>query len=252
MNLNYKLTVYMVILALVVNSANAFTDSDLDGVDDSVDECPDTPFDQLVGKNGCPIDKEKGQIVLKIGGGLTKDSNYKNILASFSVGYSYKDWYFSILSNYYLYDSFVDGNGFGDTYIYGSYSLDFYPLFITAGLTVGVPTGDKNLGTGTTNLTPSFTVDYIIQDFDIFLSYGFVFRGNNSDPSYTVSIGNGYQFDTFYLSGSFDFDSENGRYLSFYGIKDITDKYFFTINYSYGLNKNATKHFLSFYIGVRM
>ena len=238
-------------LFMLVGISYSFTDSDLDGVDDSVDQCPDTPFDQLVGKNGCPINEEKGQFYLKIGGSFTKDSQYKNLLTSVSLAYSYKNWYFSLLTNYYLYDSISDETGFGDSYIYGSYSFDFYPLYITAGLTVGIPTGGDNLGTGSTNLTPSFTADYILDHIDIFLSYGFVFRGENSENIQTISIGAGYQLENSYINGSFDVDSEKGKYVSFFILQNITEKYYLTLDYSYGLNKNATKHFGSLNLGVR-
>ena len=32
-----------------------YVDSDLDGVDDSVDKCPNTPFSDLVNEHGCSV-----------------------------------------------------------------------------------------------------------------------------------------------------------------------------------------------------
>jgi len=43
------------LLILIVFNLYGYVDSDLDGVDDSIDRCPNTPFSDLVDKNGCTI-----------------------------------------------------------------------------------------------------------------------------------------------------------------------------------------------------
>jgi len=80
------------------------TDSDIDGVDDSIDLCPNTPFDVLVDKDGCPQNKLfPGKLVLQLGSDITfnqteNTANNLNIYADYMI----KEWDFSISSsNYY-------------------------------------------------------------------------------------------------------------------------------------------------------
>ena len=45
----------LIIMLFVIFSLYGYVDSDLDGVDDSVDKCPNTPFSDLVDESGCTI-----------------------------------------------------------------------------------------------------------------------------------------------------------------------------------------------------
>ena len=62
----------------VAFASASIIDSDLDGVPDSMDLCPNTPFLEIVNKNGCPITKsKKNKIKFHISAGYEFD-NYKN------------------------------------------------------------------------------------------------------------------------------------------------------------------------------
>ncbi len=55
-----KLSIVVMFLAALtimgcVNQQNLNIDSDKDGVFDKYDKCPNTPFNKLVDKDGCPI-----------------------------------------------------------------------------------------------------------------------------------------------------------------------------------------------------
>ena len=45
-----KVSVTLLLLSI---GAEAFQDSDIDGVSDALDLCPNTPFEALVNSNGC-------------------------------------------------------------------------------------------------------------------------------------------------------------------------------------------------------
>jgi len=49
----------ILLLTGVIIFLNASVDSDLDGVPDTLDKCPNTPFLTLVNTDGCPIKKDK-------------------------------------------------------------------------------------------------------------------------------------------------------------------------------------------------
>ena len=243
----------LVLLSLITFNVYGFTDSDFDGVDDSVDKCPHTPFDVLVGSDGCPLEKYRGTFYFKLGVGYTKDNDYNNSLINASLGYAYKNWYVSILSNYYTNDSDLDKSGVGDTYLYGSYTFSLNNFYITPGLTLKIPTASDGFGTGNYDVSPSLTADYIFSKLDIFAYYGYIFRGSDDlDDNYTISLGLGYQItDPLYLSLSFDTDKNESKYLSLFGIYDFTDKYYSTLNLSYGLNDLSTDLYVSLKFGIR-
>ncbi len=240
---------------MLLKSAIAFTDSDFDGVEDSIDRCPDTPFDVLVDQYGCPIENEEqssGWFSAKVGGSYYTDEEDETSYASVYLSYGYKSWYFSLSSNYYIYDSFYKKGGMGSSYISGSYTFSTENLDITPGLTIKIPTAKKEFGSKNVDLLPSIDADFYIGNFDIFAYYGLIFRGRSSDNQYSASVGAGYQFnDSIYLSGSYDFDEDNSKYLSAFSVFDITDKYFLTLSYSYGLNKKAIDNYFSSQFGVR-
>ncbi|NPA57912.1 MAG: hypothetical protein GXN94_01320 [Aquificae bacterium] len=247
----------LITIALLPLAAYGFTDSDLDGVDDSVDRCPHTPLLIKVDKYGCPIKetkKRKGRFTLKVGVAHTEDDDFHNTLTSLSLGYSYKRFYFSIRTKYYLYDSNVGSGGLGDTYLFGSYSFNYDKLFINPGLTVKIPTADDDFGTGNVDFIPSLTVDYIKDErLDFFFYYGYVFRGSDQyGDNYTVSLGAGYKVSQpLYISGSFDFDKTGSNYLSLFGMYKFTSKYYTTLNYSYGINDKAVDHYFALKLGVK-
>jgi hypothetical protein len=49
----------LLLLTEVIIFLNASVDSDLNGVPDTLDKCPNTPFLTLVNIDGCPIKKDK-------------------------------------------------------------------------------------------------------------------------------------------------------------------------------------------------
>lgn len=123
---------------LFSNFSFAFVDNDLDGVDDSIDKCPNTPFDQIVGQDGCPIRKIgqeqqsgiKGRFYFKVGLVYNTDNSNDSTISATSIAYAYKGFYVSLSTNYYLYDSIVKNGGLGDSFLYLSYSFFSIKIFI--------------------------------------------------------------------------------------------------------------------------
>jgi len=243
------------VLSLVFFSKSiAFQDSDLDGVEDKVDLCPNTPFDLLVDSSGCPVKKDKDtNFYIATGFGYTDGNGYYNYLWNFSIGMIYKKLSLSLSTNYYLYDSVIDKTALGDTYIYASYTFNIKSLYLYPGITLKIPTATDNLGDGEFDYAPSFYADYIYKSLDFFIYYGFVFRGDNQfEDTYTTSLGVGYQLRKLYISGSYDFTGDNNRYVSIFSIYNITSKYYLLLNYSYGLNQESIDQFISLKLGVRL
>ncbi|SNZ09597.1 hypothetical protein SAMN06265182_1579 [Persephonella hydrogeniphila] len=244
----------------------AFVDSDLDGVDDAVDKCPNTPFNQLVGPDGCPLGKvgqervsgPKGTFYFRVGGGFSKDKSYSSTYSSVSLAYAFKGLYLSWTSYYYFQNDFANEEGLGNSFLYGSYSKFFGKLYTTAGLNVKIPTGQGRLSDDNFDFTPSLTLDYIRGKDDYFVYYGYTIKGKSGlKDVHSVSLGAGYQFSKkFYSSLSLDALSSavSGKmryYLTYFGIYNFSKKYYSTFSYSYGINERATDHSVYAKLGIR-
>ena len=238
-----------------------FVDSDLDGVEDSRDQCPNTPILELVDERGCPIKeviKPKVRFYLRVGGGYIKDKREERTFSSLSVAFSWKKLYMSFSSKYYT-SSKLYGSGMGNSYLFGG--LSFYPtesLYLMPGLRVKIPTADRKFGDKYVDYSPTLSVDYFIGRLDLFSYASYTFRGNpNLKNTYFLSLGAGYDFtEKLYLSISTDFSQSAvsrriNRYLTIFSVYDINERLYTTLNYSKGLNSRAVDHSLSVRIGVR-
>ncbi len=258
-------------LFLLVSSANfsfPFQDSDLDGVEDSVDLCPNTPILALVDKYGCPIEEEyrelyerkrkrKVKFYLKFGFSHSKDKNYESNSLSLSFALSRRPFYLSITSRYYTYTSF-GGKGLGDASLYGSYTRRFRSFLVIPGLRVKLPTGEEDVSTRRVDLTPSVVLNLIRDRWDIFLYVSYSIRaGRDRKNVFFYSFGGGYSFsDRLYGNVSLDLSEstlrdEYNTYASFFLVYDITKRFYATLNYSRGLSENATDNALSVRFGIR-
>ncbi len=242
----------------------AFTDKDMDGVDDSIDKCPNTPFLEIVGPDGCPISKPKpekkklGRFYFKIGAGYNTEKSVGATYSSVSLAYAIKGFYVSWTTLYYINDEFVNKGGMGDSYFYTSYTKYFKNVYATAGLNIKVPTGDKQFSDEKFDFTPSVSLDYIRGKDDYFIYYGYTFKGDNTLKDVNaVSIGGGYQFTKkFYSSLSLDAVSSavSGKMkytASYFGLYNFTRRYYSTLSYSYGLNDLAVDHSIFLKLGIR-
>jgi len=86
---------------LLSNLAFSYQDIDIDGVDDSVDMCQNTPFDELVDEKGCSKTQKPttnyGHLTLKIGTDIFTDENYKDDSSlNLYANYKYNSWDISI------------------------------------------------------------------------------------------------------------------------------------------------------------
>jgi len=241
--------------ALFAQASFAFQDSDLDGVEDSVDRCPNTPILVLVDRYGCPVEeKVRGRFYLRIGGGVIEDGGRSTTFSLISLAYSYKKLYASFTTRYYISDP-----GMGDSSIFVGYS-DFLTerLYALPGVRLKLPTGSSKYSDGGIDVTPSVILDYILDGYDVFAFAGYTFRGDpNLKDTFAFSIGAGYNLTKkFYASLSYDASQSTIRdgwnsYVSLFTLYDITDKLYTTLSYSRGLNREATDNSATLRIGIR-
>jgi len=95
---------FSLVVILATSGAFAYQDFDIDGVDDSVDLCPNTPFDELVDENGCSKSqkpkrsrREYGHLTLKVGTDIYRDSDYEDDESlNLYANYRYRSWDVSV------------------------------------------------------------------------------------------------------------------------------------------------------------
>ncbi len=236
-------------------SFGVFKDSDLDGVEDSKDRCPNTPILVLVDKYGCPIEKPRGKFYLRIGTNLISDGPERRASAITSIAYYYDRFYVSLTTRYYFY-SRLYGSGTGDTTFYGSYRIPIRNLYLIPGLRVRLPTGSDPFTDGDVHLTPSFILDLFLDSLDLFLYTSYTLRTLKRN-TYALSLGGGYDVTgRTYMSLSYDttqsaVGSGNLNYISVFILHDISRSLYTTLSYSYGLNRRAIDHSLTIRLGIR-
>ncbi len=237
-----------------------FQDSDLDGVDDSVDRCPNTPFFAIVDRYGCPIKElipeRKIKFYLRLGFSHSKDKNFEANNTNISLAFSLKQWYASLTSRYYTYINGI-GSGLGRTSVYVSYRKSFKKIFLYPGIRVILPTASDNISSDYTDIVPSLYADYFFGNSDIFFYIERNFKGNPSlKDTWSFSAGYGYSFENLYSSFSLDFVESSlkntyGTYANIFLIYDITEHLYLTLNFSKGMGGNAVDRSISIKVGIK-
>jgi len=257
----------------------AYTDSDFDGVEDSVDRCPNTPFSELVDISGCTtkslISPHHYDIIV---GASYSDSDYQTLnqtdtlSSTIQVDYYYKNFSLQASTSYFTTsgDEFSD-NGFYDSYLGTSYQfkpLDSLTLRVGAG--VLLPTYETSLNNNNTDYVGSLNISYNLDDVSLFGGYSYTVINDDDvvltdgvttteivyEDSVAYSAGVGYYFTSaIYVSGSYNVSSsiysgiEDIQTASVYGYYSIDRNWFSTLSYAKGISDSASKNYLSLRLG---
>ncbi|MCH9741183.1 MAG: hypothetical protein K0U38_10170 [Epsilonproteobacteria bacterium] len=216
-----KYTTIMLILLFLSSAVMAYQDNDIDGVEDSADLCPNTPFDELVNKNGCS-NREKatassnywGRLTFKVGSDIRTDEVYdsENSLNLYA-NYRYRDWDVSISNaQTTTNNSYIEDNSYSDNDIYVATGYFFALPSSTLKLSIGSKIVDDSQSTTTTraggkgqgqgrlsqyvtteqsvasrdnDYFASLNYNYLLNSKqDIFLYYGHTLSGDSKDIDY--------------------------------------------------------------------
>ncbi|SFV59998.1 hypothetical protein MNB_SM-7-689 [hydrothermal vent metagenome] len=285
--INYKKIFIIVVGFIATLNLQAYTDSDLDGVDDSVDKCPNTPFMDIVDLNGCTkkslIKKNSQQsphhydIIIGAsysGADYNQASRNDTEATSLQIDYYYKNLSIQTSASYY-YSKDSNGytdKGFYDTFVGASYKIQASQnLKFYIGLGMLLPTYSTSLNNNNTDYKASASVSYSIKNINLFGGYSYTLIGdddvtittdNNTSISYkyknTHSYNGGigiYATNKLYLSLSyFEGDSiyvgyESIKSASIYGYYTIDNNWFMSLSYARGLSDTATDNYASIRLG---
>ena len=266
-----KKTLLFIVSVLMTINLYAYTDNDMDGVDDAIDKCPNTPLTDLADINGCSkkslVSPHHYDIIvgLNYSDADSRSLNATDTLAtSLQVDYYYKQFSIQASTSYFT----TEGSGYSDSGLYDSFLGASYRLNYINNLSISLsagailPTYDTDLNNNNTDYTTSVNLSYMLKNFNIFGGYAFTLINDDdiSDITYqnTNALNGGlgyYVSDKLYMSGSYSVSDsiyegvEDIETASVYGYYSIDKDKFATLSYSRGLSDSASKNYVSIRLG---
>ena len=255
----------IVSVLLFLSTLLAYEDQDIDGVDDSKDLCPNTPFDVVVDERGCSYDKKiLGKITLQIGSDINFNtlSNTSSNLNLF-VNYNYNHWDFSFSSSNYRTTN-LNTISSSENNLYLTMGYLFQNTSFNTKVSVGTKfalTDDETAGRDNDYFS-SINFDYFInKKQNIFFYYNYTLSGDSPtidyDDFHSYSVGTGYALsDKWYSAISYNYSAsiypEDEAYnaISWFNSYAVSKDFFVTCNYAYTLDDLSYDHTISFNIGV--
>ncbi len=251
-----------------------YVDSDLDGVEDGIDKCPNTPLTDLVGSDGCTqtslVSKHRFDIV---GGIAFYTSDYRTLnqtdtlSSTLQIDYYYDNFSLQIASSYFSTqgDTYTQ-KGLYDTYLTAAYRIKMMQnLFVKLGGGIVLPTYKSDLQNNKTDYTASLTLRYTFAQGELFAGASYTVVGDSDvdlvDSNNSV-LSVRYQNTTAYflgagvyfgsdLYGSIAYNAGKSIYkgietiktVSVYGSYTIDASWFVSFGYAYGLSESASEHY---------
>ena len=263
----------ILLFLLTVLSLSAYSDYDMDGVDDKNDKCPNTLLSELVNRDGCAVKNLNSYHHFDIIYGFdfyqtsyTTLENSDTLSQSLQLDYYYKNFSIQLSSSYYnsTTASFND-SGVNDSFAGVYYKINTNSnLKIRLGTGAIIPTYESELNNNNTDYTASVSLSYLYDDFNLFGAYSYTLVNDNDiteegvlyqdTNAYTLGLGF-YPSDRLYLSAAYS--SSNSIYQgvadidtsSIYGLYNINKHWFATLNYAYGISESASDNFASLRLG---
>ncbi len=244
----YRLIKLFLVLSI---SLLAYSDMDMDGVDDRVDKCPNTPLTELVDLSGCTIKKlvSPHHFDISLGAKYIENKDVKIDTTSIQLDYYYKDLSFNLYSSYFSRDMYnKKDSGVDNTYLNGYYKFKATNrLSFKIGGGVSFPTYDSS--NNRLDYTLSSYINYYYNSFSILGGVGYTVIGDkNTDStiyknSTFYNIGVGYYFNNILYStltynsvSSIYTNSDNIKNISLYNYYKIDKHWFLNLSYTHGLN----------------
>ncbi|WP_304545722.1 DUF3187 domain-containing protein [Sulfurimonas microaerophilic] len=267
--------IFSLSLLLFLTSGLYALDSDMDGVSDAKDKCPNTPFTDLVDINGCSKSSVIPDYHYDVIVGLSyTNSDYTTInktdtlATTFQADYYYKNFSFQASTS--LFTTQADGyseSGLNDSFIGAAYQIvPTSPLTIRFSAGVILPTYDTSLNNNNTDYMAGINFSYKIDKYNLFGGYTYTMINDDdySDATLNVtyqdtngySAGVGYNVTSkLYLSGAYNISdsiyvgAEDIKTASLYGYYSIDKNWFSTFSYAYGISDSASQSYLAVKLG---
>jgi len=255
------------ILLLTLRSLQAYTDTDLDGVEDQNDRCPGTLFTELVDASGCPVTSLKSEHHYSFIFGLSyseRDEKFyiqnQTLTTSVQLDYYYKRLNVQAYLSRYATD---DTSGMNDISLSLYYRFNpTHALTVRAGAGVIFPTFETGYDNEAIDYSFNAQLYYNMGSSTLFgtLSHTLINDQDTATFSYqnstACSLGYGHTFDSklytslsYYQTQSIYTGLDPIKSGSIYLYFPFDEHYFVTAGYSMGLSDSASDHHASLRFG---
>ncbi len=262
----YAVLTSLLLLPPLLIGATPLLDSDLDGVEDAKDLCPNTPFDATVNSHGCGESQSPFQAQrwsLQLGVDYSTDTAYESdTLLNLYIRYDYHQWDFALSTTNQSTLSSQTQESEDDLYLTLGYKLPplqnqtYIHLF--GGTKFAFTDGNSRDNDFFFGADLSYTYN---RQTTLFGYYSYTFSGDSNEIAYkdfaTLSVGAGYQLSPkWYGSLSYTYVGEtyegaqSSRSLSVLGRYMLNNTFYLSMGYTHGLNKANYDNTFSFAIGV--
>ena len=255
----------------------AYIDNDLDGVEDSLDRCPNSAMTDIVDIQGCPVKSLVSQHHFDIIAGVSYDEE-KDILfvdkfsrttQSLQIDYYYKAFSLQMLSSYYQSSISSDSNlsesdsGLNDTTLAAYYQTQVTPnLAVRFGAGVILPTFDSSLNNEATDYLASVNLSYTLGQASLFAGYTYTMINDDDvglikyQDTNAFSGGLGYYLTpklytslSYFQSDSIYKDVDDTKSASAYLFYSLSSHWFTTAAYTKGLSDPTSDHYFALRVG---
>lgn len=249
--------IFMILVLLLSHTLliYGYSDYDIDGVDDAIDQCPDTPFDQLAETDGCSVEQRKIGTFTITSGLLYTKSNDGNSIQNllFSLDYRYQKWDFTLSTFATLQqERYTSPNTLYCTAAYQLPTLQSWNLQIIGGIKLSSVQNDYSAAL-------SLSRDF--GEFSLYTYYSYTYAADapeqQYDNYYTFSIGVDKMLTSkWYTSLSFDYatpsflNEESYRAATLAATYLLNRDQFVTSSYIRGIGTGAAKNSLIIRYGI--
>ena len=242
-----------------------YSDNDIDGVDDSIDLCPNTAFDQLVDKNGCPQNKLfPGKLILQIG----SDTSFNQIDETISnlniyANYMIKEWNFSLSNSNYYVTNLANDIAENSLYLTTGYTVvkDKIRARFSLGTKFDLTNRDSDEQKRDNDYYASVNVEYYFaKKQNLFFYYSYTLSGDSDTVDYqnfqSLSAGYGYAMtDKWYTALSYNYaqnyypDTDDYKAVSWFNSYRFSETTYAILNYAHTFDDISYSHIVTFSIG---
>ena len=264
--LRVVLTVYLI--SGISSALFAYSDKDLDGVDDSRDRCPGSSLEDIVDETGC---LPRTGVTLAVGGSSSRgdygtSETIKSSTKDFQLSYNKNGWYAGVATSY-LESGIEDPatgtettSGMGDTYAGLGYTSVGEKVSLGLQGVVKFPTAGEDIGTGNSDIGAYLTLMRMEPQSSYFVTAGYTVTGDDADVTYndiaSLNIGAGANMNealfvslsTSYADALID-GMEASRSLSLFMGYQWNACWFVNAFYTKGLSDSVADNALSVMVG---
>ena len=242
----------------------AYVDNDLDGVDDTIDHCLNTPFDELVNEQGCPLnDKFPGKLIVQIGSDISFnqiDDPVSNL--NIYANYMLNAWNFSVANTNYYVTNLSNDTAENNLYLTAGYTYIKENTRTRFSVGTKFDLTDRDTGARDNDFYTSVNFEYFISNQqNIFFYYSYTLSGDSDIIDYrnfhSVSLGYGYSVtDKWYTALSYNYansyypDTDDYHALSWFNSYSFSKSFYATLNYAHTFDDISYNHIITLNIGA--